>query len=328
MMVEPHRSERGVALVTTLMIVAAMSVVAVTLTNAVLASTSRAKSLDASAQADWLAYAAEEYARLAIDDIMSATEGALSSSVEAMNQPLTFEAEGGLITILARDASNCFNVNGLAAPSATGEGGGQPNTPATDLASLIDLADLDTVDAEGLVSSTTDWIDPDQSPGLNGAEDSYYSNPAMNYRTSGQMLVDVSELLSVRHVSADVLDVIEPLICALPEQLQPALNINTISERQAPLLSLATSGALTADKARDLIFQRPSGGWPSVEDFVGLPEISEIAPELIRNDMLGTTSRYVDVTAAIEYRGTRRVFSLLFSVGDGRAIVVRRERKG
>ncbi|MEM5517708.1 type II secretion system minor pseudopilin GspK [Henriciella sp. AS95] len=327
-----RQNERGVALVTTLMIVAAMSVVAVTLSTAVLSSTNRAKSLDASTQADWLSYAAEEYARLVVNDVMIATAGALSDSIEGLNTPLTFEAEGGLITLTARDASNCFNLNSLTGHQASNDrtvgSAAQIHSPATDLLALIELAGLDTVDGEGLVASIVDWIDADQSPGLNGAEDSYYSSPTMNYRTSGQKLADVSELLSVRHFSADTLDAMEPFICALPEETQPPFNINTITEAQAPLLSLALSGALPVDRARDLVFQRPQGGWSSLDEFIGLPDVAEISPELIRADMLGRTSTYIDVRAAIEYRGTRRVFDLLFAVDEGRTLTVRRERKG
>lgn len=72
-----RKSERGVALVTVLMIVAAMSAVAVTLSSTVLSTTSRARAVDAASQADWLALSSEEFGRVLIEEMFTATEGKL-----------------------------------------------------------------------------------------------------------------------------------------------------------------------------------------------------------------------------------------------------------
>ncbi|MEQ9315407.1 MAG: type II secretion system minor pseudopilin GspK [Henriciella sp.] len=329
-------SEKGVALVTTLMIVAAMSAVAVGLSAAVLTSTNRAKSLDASTQADWLVHSAEDYASLILTDVVTPLEGRFFAGMEGLGTPMTFEAEGGLITILVTDASNCLNLNSLGGQSAASRGreqagaqAGTDRSPSDDLTALIKAVAGDTSSPDSLVASITDWIDSDQSPGLSGAEDNFYLSPGLNYRTSGQPLADTSELLAVRYMSADLLDALEPTICAYPDNAQHPLNINTLTEDKAPLLSLALSEAIDADRARDIIFQRPPGGWPTVEDFFALPEISEIAPELRRERLISVSSSYVTVRAAIEYRGTRRVMDYVYEL-EGAAPVRRiyRERKG
>lgn len=328
------RKDEGVALVTVLMIVAAMATVAVTLSSAVLASTNRAKSLDASAQIDWLVFAAEEYARLSVSDAILATEGKLVAGMPGLGQPLVFEAEGGLITVVVQDGSNCFNLNALRSASTASRGDEQPagtNTPsaAEDFRSLLTLAGLQDIDGEALTASIIDWMDPDQAPGLSGAEDSYYSTPNLNYRTSGQPMSEMAEMLPVRYMSHDIYDALQPLVCTLPKEEQQPLNINTIPESRAALLSLAFSSALTVEAARDLIFQRPAGGWTSLDEFMALPAIAEIAPELRRDGMLSVTASYVDVRSAIEYRGTRRVFELDFELdGAGLATTIHRERKG
>lgn len=331
-----RQEEKGVALVTTLMIVAAMSAVAVGLSAAVLSSTNRAKSLDASAQADWLAHSAEDFARLTLTETITPIEGRLVAGMDGLGSPLVFEIEGGLITVTVNDASNCFNLNSLGGQSAvsrTGAASGSPSSadrsPSADLAALIGMVADDAVDAESIVATITDWMDPDQTPGLSGAEDSFYMSPGLNYRTSGQPLQDTSELLAIRYVSADIVDAIEPLVCAYPETAQHALNLNTLTEEDAPLLSLALSEAIDAQSARDVIFQRPAGGWAGVEDFYALPEIAEVAPESRRDTLMSVSSNYVTVRAAIEYRGTRRVLDYVFQL-DGAAPVRRiyRERKG
>ena len=251
-----------------------------------------------------------------------------------LGQPVVFQAEGGLITVVVEDGSNCFNLNALRSATTASRGDEQAagtgvQTTAEDFVSLLNLAGIEGIDGEALTASLIDWMDPDQAPGLSGAEDSYYSTPTLNYRTSGLPMSEMAEMLPVRYMSPDIYEALQPLVCALPKEQQQPLNINTIPESRAALLSLAFSGALSVEAARDLIFQRPTGGWASVEEFLALPAIAEIAPELRRDSMLSVTASYVDVRSAIEYRGTRRVFELDFALdGAGLATTIHRERKG
>ena len=323
--------EDGVALITVLMIVAAMAAAAVGLSSAVLSSTSRAKSLDASAQADWLVSGAEEYARLTVAEMAGAAEGRLFAGMPGLDTPIQFRVEGGLLTVTGHDVSNCFNLNRLrsAPASQSGEEAGGTMRPREAFAELVRLAGVEDSDPEALAASLADWMDRDQTPQLNGAEDSYYISSARQYRTSGQPLAESEELRAIRNFTPEVVEALMPLVCLRDETVTQKLNINTLSEREAPLLSLVMSGALPVDRARDVIFQRPPGGWSSVEDFLKVPAIAGIAPDLRRTDLLSVQSTHIDVTAAIEYRGTRRVVDILFELnGAAPAKTLRRQRKG
>lgn len=322
--------EDGVALVTVLMIVAAMSTVAIMLSSAVLSSTQRSKALDASAQADWFMVGAQEFAQVSIEQLVSQSGGALFDGMPGLAQPITFPVEGGLMSLSGRDASNCFNLNALA---SQGDGdtssGANEDSPSQDFIRLVEASDLEGFDAEGAVSALRDWIDPDQTPGLGGAEDSYYASLSPAYRTSGQPLDNLSELHAIRYFDAAVIAALEPMLCALPSETQSPLNINTITEAQAPLLVLAMSGALSEQAARDVIFQRPPGGWDSVEDMLALPDLANIDPELRRTTMLSTRSSHIGVQMVIEYRNLRRVYDMLLRIEDnGRVSAIRRERRG
>ncbi|WP_084419266.1 type II secretion system minor pseudopilin GspK [Henriciella litoralis] len=325
-----REQEKGVALVTTLMIVAAMSVVAVTLSSAVLSSTVRAKALDASTQSDWLALSSEEFGRVVIGDMVRATEGRFFADMPGLKEPVPITIEGGLITITGRDAGNCFNVNLLrgtsssAAPGVTAAQG-----PREDFEALVELAEVDGASPQAFASALADWMDADLSPGISGAEDSFYASQRLPYRTSGQPMVDVSEVRAVRYFDEVAFDALEPLICALPSKATVPLNINTLTAREAPLLSLAFSGALTVEGARDLIFKRPAGGWPTVEAFMTEPSIVEIAPELRKTEMLSVESKYIAMSAAIDFAGTRRLVEIVYALdGAEPAKTVWRERKG
>ncbi|WP_084399997.1 type II secretion system minor pseudopilin GspK [Henriciella aquimarina] len=318
--------EAGVALVTVLMIVAAMSAVGVLLSSAVLASTERAKTLDAATQAGWFVAGSAEFGERLVGDLVGATEGRLHAGMPRLEEPLEFPIEAGMITLRGHDASNCFNVNALGAPTPAGRTG---TDALQDYAELVRLADIDGIDERAVAATLSDWIDADQSPELGGAEDSFYRSEKPAYRTSGQPLQNLSELRAVRGYSPSVLAALEPLVCAMPSRVPQVININTLTEAQAPLLSLAMSGALRVEAARDVIFQRPPGGWESLEVFAAEPAIAEIAPDLRRMDMLSVASSHIGVDAAIEYRGIRRSVALLYAIeANGRARLLRLERRG
>lgn len=331
MKLRQRQSEKGVALVTVLMIVAAMAAVAVTLSSTVLASTSRARAIDAATQADWLVQSAEEVGRAAIRDMVRLTEGKLFADMPGLVEPTVFPVEGGVITLTGRDGGNCFNVNSLIDANATRTAGleAAEGTPGEDFQTLLTIMDIEKGNAPGLMASLADWIDADQSPGISGAENAFYGAPDLRYRTPGQPMQSISELRAVRYFTPPVIDALEPVLCARPGQDSVVLNINTLTEAQAPLLSLAFSGALTLDAAADLIFKRPTGGWESVEVFLTEPAVREINPALRQTDMLSVESRYVSVEAAIQFRETRRLVEIVYAI-DGPDTVKKiwRERKG
>lgn len=326
------KSEEGVALITVLMIVAAMSAVAVALSAAVMSATTRARTVDAASQADWLALASEEVGRALIEEMFTASEGRLSVDMPGFAEPVRFPIEGGEITMRASDGGNCFNVNRLRITpvredeNAVGVSG--PNA-AEDFESLLKLAEVGDQNLTGLVYSAADWIDADQSPGLNGAENAYYASSGLQYRTPGLPMIDASELRAVRYYTPDVMDALGPLVCALPESGEQTLNINTLTAAQAPLLSLAFSGALSVEAARDLIFQRPVGGWPDVETFLTEPAIRQISPDLRRSKLLSVLTEYVRVQAAIDFANRRRTVEIMYRRNGAQRIeTVWRERKG
>ena len=327
----PRHRESGVALVTVLMIVASMSIVAVMISSAMLASTNRAKLLDAGAQADWYVAGADEFAALAIEDLVSSSEARLYDGMPWLSQAMTFDVKGGAISITGTDATNCFNVNRLRNEGRSVDGAPQDEKSSirNEFKLLLDLAGIEGRDLEAMTSALIDWMDPDQSPGLGGAEDSYYAGLPLPYRTSGQPLASLSELRAIRYFEPELIDALDPLLCVHPPEEEQVFNINTLTEQEAPLLSLAMSGALTVEASRDILFQRPNGGWESVGAMMELPELAQISPELRRADMLSVEASHIGVRTVIEYRGLRRIYDVLFRIEDsGTVSAIRRERKG
>nr|WP_070959623.1 type II secretion system minor pseudopilin GspK [Hyphomonas sp. Mor2] len=324
-------SERGAALLTVMMIVAAMSVAAVAVTQAVTQSTVRSRALDAQAQLAFYAASAEEVAKARLTEVLSPLESKLVLGMPGLGEPQFIPIDNGAIAVTVRDSTNCFNVNQL---TVLGEGGGLVADPpkveayTTLLNSLIEEGF--SSDMVALSSSLVDWMDDDNVPRNGGAEDSFYSSETPSYRTSGQKLASLDELRSIRGYTTEIFARVRPVLCALPNDApDQVLNINTLEIHHAPLLQQVFTEALSVEDARELIASRPKTGWTAIEDLTQDPLVKNIDPTLVRADRLGLVTSLVEVSTNVSYRGSDMTMLYLFEAKPGRPIrTLRRERIG
>lgn len=332
-MTTPEHKERGAALLTVLMIVAAMSVAALAITKAVTDATKRSQALDSQAQLALYAVAAEEVAKARMADVLAPLENRLFAELPGLGEPQIIPVDGGVFTVTAQDATNCFDVNTLTTNGDDGQLVGDVSAQRTYQALLTAAIDQGYVsDLAGLAASVTDWMDANSVPANGGAEDSYYLSEVPSYRTSGQKLATIEELRAIRGYTPDILAAIAPLICVLPEDMslqRQQLNINTLTEDQAPLLQAVLGDTLSLDDAKGLILSRPQGGWADVEGLLEDPAVKRIDPSTIDPDRLGVVSSLVEVSANVSYRGHDMTMRYLFEAVPGRPIrTLRRERIG
>jgi general secretion pathway protein K len=121
-------------------------------------------------------------------------------------------------------------------------------------------------DAAIISDSVADWIDSDDAPAPNGAEDGSYQGRTVPYRTAGRLIGDVSEIRAVRGMSAQFYERMRPWLCALPGAELSPINVNTLRPDQALLLTMIAPGAIPAERARALLSARPALGWASADD--------------------------------------------------------------
>ncbi|MEO1641952.1 MAG: type II secretion system minor pseudopilin GspK [Pseudomonadota bacterium] len=327
MIARERSSERGAALVTVLMIVAVMSAVALGLSQSVLASTERARSLDAQAQLRLYAAAAEEVAKAQLTELALQTGGRLSSDLPGFGEVQTIPVDGGSVRVQVRDKTNCFNVNTESTGTAQSDEAGEQSET---LVSILEGAGLAQGDAVALSAAVGDWIDENRISRTSGAEDAYYLGLSLPYRTSSQPLANLTELLAIRGFDRDTFEDLRPILCVLPEHTanpSPALNLNTLEAKDATRLRWAVSGAIEDTEARSIILSRPLGGWPDVDTFLQDPIVARIAPEQIRLNRLSVVSSLLEVDAEVAYRDEVMQIRLLFELEAGQPVrVLRRER--
>jgi general secretion pathway protein K len=134
------------------------------------------------------------------------------------------------------------------------------------LRALMRSLAIPEAEAAIISDSIADWIDTDNAPAPNGAEDDSYQGRPAPYRTAARLIGDVSEIRAVRGMTPQFYERLRPWLCALPAAQLSPINVNTLRPDQAPLLAMIAPTAIPVDRARALLSSRPALGWGTAED--------------------------------------------------------------
>lgn len=268
-MPERAAGERGVALLTVLMLVAVIAVLAGGALERLRLATRVAGNAVSIASAEAGARAGEVLALVRIDDLLGRdpSKVTLEGGWSGRALPLPLPG-GGAAVARVTDGGNCFNLNGLVTRTDTGVY--VDYAPARlAFARLMRLVGAGG-ESESIAAAAADWIDSDQDTQPGGAEDGVYLGLAVPYRTAGTLMADPSELRAVSGVTPELYARLRPLLCALPVAATARLNLNTLSPEQAPLLAawLPQDGGVAGiaqalSRRPDTGFASPAAFWAS-----------------------------------------------------------------
>ena len=139
------------------------------------------------------------------------------------------------------DGTACFNLNAWSRahrPVVATRG------RARQYRALLRALEFSPTQAAAMSDALVDWIDADHVPGPAGAEDAAYAARGTGERTSGALLAEVSELRAISGHDAAAYARLRPHVCALPEATLSPVNLNTLGEADAVVLSMLGDGAL------------------------------------------------------------------------------------
>ncbi len=294
------RRQRGVALITALLVVAVAAAAAVTLSADSSLALRRSGNLLLREQAWQVALGGEAFAMTLLQ--RDARNSRTDTLDEFWAQPLPpLPIEGGVVTGRLTDLQAHFNPNNL----WSAEHGVDPVAQAR-LRNLLRALGLD----EALADAVLDWIDPDSEPaGPGGAEDDFYLNQDPPYRTANRPLASPSELRLVRGISAEVAARLLPEISVLPAG--SAINVNTASDATLRALGLDEAGVARVKAARP---------------FQSMAQFKEL--RLLDDDnaaRLDVRTAYFLLQVQVELGRTRlRLYSIIHRDADGRPTVLAR----
>lgn len=207
--------ERGLALVTAMLLVALVATIAAFLSLGQQVWLRQTENLRDRAQTQMVNRGAFGMAAalLASDARRGASDNLTEAWARAL-PPLPVEG-GGTIEARISDAQARFNLNNL------WRNGAPSGTDIDVFRRLLRALDLEPELTEALL----DWIDPDAVARPQGAEDSDYRNAPMPYRAANQALQSVDELRLVRGFSVEAVERLRPFVGALPDATP--INLNT-----------------------------------------------------------------------------------------------------
>lgn len=310
-----HR-QRGVALLTVLLVVALVTMLAASMLKAQQSLLQRSASTFSQDQAYLYALGAETLARVVLQDDADSDKNKQNPQ-DALNESWAkrvppFPVEGGSVQARIEDLQGRFNLNNLWQD-------GQVNADAVAMYQRL-LQQLGL--SPGLASAVIDWLDPDNMPyDSEGAEEDWYLRLKPAYRSANRQIVDISELALLRGYTPEVVAKLTPYVCALPTVT--AINVNTAS----PMLISALSDSISFNVAKQIVAERPTDGYGSLDVFLQQPVFSGLGSDARQAlaKQLGLRSQYFQVLAEAEIDGKRRVLSSLIVRADGPLRTIRRD---
>lgn len=297
-----RQRERGVALLTAMLIVALAAIIGAGLLSQMNLALHRSANIWQSEQAWWYAVGIENWLGKLLR--LDAEHTDIDSLEEPWAEPVDYlPLDGGALQGRVLDLQGRFNLNNL--------GSGDVQAAQAHLQRLIGrVGDTDLMTARTVAASVRDWIDSDINPTLpDGAEDDYYLglNPA--YRTGNTPLASVSELRLVKGMTPALYAALAPYLSALPAGTP--INVNT-----APAAVLATLAEDLGPGAGEALLEaRAEEPWKSVGAFLQEPAL---AGREIEANRLAVTTGYFLATGQITVdRAQVRFFSVLERADNG-----------
>ncbi len=223
-MVRKNNVQQGAALITVLLIFAIASYLVGEMFGRLDEDLRRTSNFIAQDQAYVYARSAEQLAiDVLLQDLKNDYEKDFKVAQDDLLEPWTtsvsFPLEGGGITAQLTDLQSKLNINQLQA-----SGGAVSKTTLVCLLSNFELLE---VDQRSLwVDSVLEWLDADNQPQTQGAEDDYYLGLEKPYRAANQRMASISELNLIKGSTRALYEKLRPWLTALP--VDTPININTI----------------------------------------------------------------------------------------------------
>lgn len=236
-----RRGESGAALLTVLVLVVAIAVIAATMIERMGLARATVRNAALADQARAHALSAYRIAMRASDRLQDA--GGTARAANALLQmPLRLDLPGGAVTVRARDAALCFNLNALVSGNAVTGYAPDPAGSAQFLA-LAAAAGISPAAARAVEAAALNRIARD-----------------------GVLVAETGFALRARGLGDAEARRLSPLLCALPVAGPTPLNVNALGPDGAPLVAMLVPG-LPPQIAQRMIALRPSGGYRAPEDF-------------------------------------------------------------
>lgn len=352
------KKQQGVALIIVLMIVALVAIIATEMGSRLQLQITRATNIKDNNQAFWYAMGAEQYAIKSVRELMESNSEVVSLEA-GWSEEFNFPLDGGGIQAQLTDMQTCLNLNAIDSINRVQRNNDQANNSdndsSTDDSSETqdtirdnDSGDINSVPEEALAferlltsvvpeldnysievvrDSLIDWLDEDDNMSQSGAEDADYAALINPYLTANNLMVSKSEIRLVNGVNANWINELLPMICVIPNVTELKINVNTITDEQAPVLA-ALTGAPVSD-IQSLISSRAPDGYQDIQDFLAESLFTNHTLTDLQQSWFDVKTEYFLLHTKTRYNNASFAMSSLLKVeNNDQVTVIRREFGG
>lgn len=321
------KSNRGIALITVLFIVALITTLATSMLTRLARDLRRTEYNYYQGQMTHYMYGVESWAvgRLKQDTRNEIRNGKFDHENDTWNNKIVLEIVDNQANISAslQDLQSRFNLNNLAAKAA--DNSKDQNKPDKNVhyayfKRLLQQLELET----GIADPIADWVDSDhQTRFPNGAEDQIYLNLKPPYRTANKPMAGISELFLVKGITPEIVKKLQNHITALPQTT--TINVNTASAEVIAALSPDISKTI----ARNIVEQRLIKPFKSTSEFISLAlkltKKQDLTPKNL-NLLIGVSSSYFLCKSGITMPRGRIKFRSLINRNASSVNIIQRSR--
>ena len=300
--------QRGVAIITALLIVAIATTVSVTISTRLQLDVRRTGNIIAGDQAYLYTLAAESWSQRILKDDREDNEIDHLEENWAIELP-PLPVEGGYIKGKLNDLQSCFNLNSVL-------GGADNKVASTRLDRLLSNLGID----KGGTQAIIDWLDDDlQTTIPDGAEDVYYMNLERPYRTANTPIQSISELRLIKGFEKpEVYDMLLPHVCAFG--INTPININTATAEV--LRSLADE--LSDADVEKIIEQRNESAFVDINAFTSFNDLKK---KIADTQGLSVDTEYFMLQTESTIGQVRVItYSIIHRSNDGNTTIIARSQ--
>lgn len=307
-MITVNRQQRGVALITALLITAIATIAAVAMASRQQIDIRRTGNIIDIDRADMFALGAEEWAKQVLrrdrkDNQTDNTEEDWATVLPPLS------VEGGVVAGKIEDMQGLFNINNLVNNGAA--------SPADRQIFERLLQNLDiNID---IIDAVIDWMDKDERQTFpNGAEDTEYLQLDIPYRTHNAPMASPSELVLVKGMNYADYTKIAPYLAALPERT--TININTAPAQ----VLMAVVENLSESEADQIIEDRTEEPFADINSFMAH---TLVQGKTVNQNSIGVASSYFMINTAAEFdQGQISLYSLAYRAPDAEVQIIMRSQ--
>lgn len=287
-----NKRDRGVALITAMLISALATIVAANLAWDSALDVRRTTVLLNRDQAIQVALGAESWIVGILHQDREDSQTDHLGEIWATDLP-GLPIEGGEVFGNITDLQGRFNINNL-----VNQNGQIEEESLEQFRRLLNALGLDP----RFAGIAADWIDSDLDASFpDGAEDSIYTGMLPPYRSANQPLSSISELAAIEGMDKQTYNVLRHHVAALPGRF--SINVNTAT----PAVLQSLDEEMTISDVEGLIAEREAGGFTDIET-----SFASLVPPDVINNLLGDSTQFFQLKVIVRIDTVRiTMYSLL-----------------